>query len=190
MDELDELESLYKVDDSGDIKHKILFSVLVVSAIIFVCIYSCESFKKVVIIYLKWVKRLVRTPRESAWGNFFREKATFCEDERLVGQMISVRQLTVTDASRSAKRHWRLKKNRCGDHVTYTTEVVAAESRGEYVSLRCKRFLAVSKFVPFFAWPTPKIPLVVVPRFFFAPKPHESACYAGFSRPNFNFKQT
>ena len=110
MDELDELESLYKVDDSGDIKHKILFSVLVVSTIIFVCIYSCDSFKKVVIIYLKWVKRLVRTPRESAWGNFFREKATFCEDERLVEQMISVRQLTVTDASRSAKRHLRLKK--------------------------------------------------------------------------------
>ena len=53
MDELDELESLDKVDDSGDIKHKILFSVLVVSAIIFVCIYSCDSFKKVVIIYFK-----------------------------------------------------------------------------------------------------------------------------------------
>ena len=53
MDELDELESLDKVDDSGDIKNKILFSVLVVSTIIFICIYSCESFKKVVIIYLK-----------------------------------------------------------------------------------------------------------------------------------------
>ena len=39
---------------------------------------------------------------------FFREKATFCEDERLVGQMIRVPQLRVTDASRSAKRHLRL----------------------------------------------------------------------------------
>ena len=45
--------NLDKLDDSGDIKNKILFSVLVVSAIIFICIYSCESFKKVVIIYLK-----------------------------------------------------------------------------------------------------------------------------------------
>ena len=54
MDELDELESLDKVDDSGDIKNKILFSVLVVSNIIFICICSCDSFKKkVVIIYLK-----------------------------------------------------------------------------------------------------------------------------------------
>ena len=55
MGELDELESLDKVDDSGDIKNKILFSVLVVSTIIFICIYSCDSFKKkkVVIIYLK-----------------------------------------------------------------------------------------------------------------------------------------
>ena len=88
MDELDELESLDKVDDSGDIKNKILFSVLVVSTIIFICICSCESFKKVVIIYLKWVKRPMRTPEESAWGNFFRKKATFCEHERLVGQMI------------------------------------------------------------------------------------------------------
>ena len=51
MDELDELETLDKVDDSGDIKNKILFSVLVVSDIIF--IYSCDSFKEVVIIYLK-----------------------------------------------------------------------------------------------------------------------------------------
>ena len=40
MDELDELESLDKVDDSGDIKKKILFSVLVVSDIIFIC--SCD----------------------------------------------------------------------------------------------------------------------------------------------------
>ena len=55
MDELDELESLDKVEDSGDIKNKILFSVLVVSTIIFICIciYSCDSFKKVVIINLK-----------------------------------------------------------------------------------------------------------------------------------------
>ena len=53
MDELDELESLDKVDDSGDIKNKILFSVLVVSTIIFICICSYDSFKKVVIIYLK-----------------------------------------------------------------------------------------------------------------------------------------
>ena len=53
MDELDELESLDKVDDSEDIKNKILFSVLVVSTIIFSCICSCESFKKVVIIDLK-----------------------------------------------------------------------------------------------------------------------------------------
>ena len=53
MDELDELESLDKVDDSGDIKNKILLSVLVVSTIIFICIYRCDSFKKVVIIYLK-----------------------------------------------------------------------------------------------------------------------------------------
>ena len=53
MDELDELESLDKVDDSGDIKNNILFSVLVVSTIIFICIYSCELFKKVVIINLK-----------------------------------------------------------------------------------------------------------------------------------------
>ena len=73
--------------------------------------------------------------------------------------------------------------------MTYTTAVVDAESRGEYVSLRCKRFRAVSKFVPIFAWPKPKIPLLVVPRPFFAPKLHESACYAGYSRPNFNFKQ-
>ena len=87
-----------------------LFSVLVVGTIIFICIYSSDSFKKVVIIYLKWEKRPVRTPKESAWGNFFREKATFCEDERLVGQMISVPQLRVTDASRSAKRHLRLWK--------------------------------------------------------------------------------
>ena len=53
MDELDELESLDKVDDSGDIKDKILFSVLVVSTINFICICSCDSFKKVVIINLK-----------------------------------------------------------------------------------------------------------------------------------------
>ena len=53
MDELDVLKSLDKVDDSGDIKNKILFSVLVVSTIIVICIYSCESFKKVVIINLK-----------------------------------------------------------------------------------------------------------------------------------------
>ena len=53
MDELDELESLDKVDDSGDIKNKILLSVLVVSIIIFNSICSCVSFKKVVIIYLK-----------------------------------------------------------------------------------------------------------------------------------------
>ena len=53
MDELDEFESLDKVDDSEDIKNKILFSVLVVSTIIFICIYSCDSFRKVVIIYLK-----------------------------------------------------------------------------------------------------------------------------------------
>ena len=53
MDDLDELESLDKVDDSGDIKNKILLSVLVVSNIIFICIYSCDSFKKVVIMYLK-----------------------------------------------------------------------------------------------------------------------------------------
>ena len=53
MDELDGLESLDKVDDSGDIKNKILFSVLVVSIIIFNSICSCVSFKKVVIIYLK-----------------------------------------------------------------------------------------------------------------------------------------
>ena len=66
MDELDELESLDKVDDSGDIKNKILFSVLVVSTIIFICICSCDSFKKVVIIYLKLEKRPMRTPRESA----------------------------------------------------------------------------------------------------------------------------
>ena len=123
----------------------------------------------------------MRTPRESAGGNFFREKATFCEDEQLVGQMISVPQLRVTEASRSAKRHMSIKKDRYGDQVSYTTAVVDAESRGEYVSLRCKRFRAVSKFVPFFAGPRPKIPLLVVPRSFFAPKPHESACYAGFS---------
>ena len=104
MDELDELESLDKVDDSGDIKNKILFSVLVVSTIIFICICSCDSFKKVAIIYLKWVKRSMRTPGESAWGNVFREKATFCEGERLVEQMVSVPQLRVTDASRSAKK--------------------------------------------------------------------------------------
>ena len=34
MDELDELESLDKLDDNGDIKNKILFSVVVVSAIL------------------------------------------------------------------------------------------------------------------------------------------------------------
>ena len=56
MDELDGLESLDKVDDSGDIKNKILFSVLVVSIIIFNSICSCVSFKKVVIIYLKMTK--------------------------------------------------------------------------------------------------------------------------------------
>ena len=50
----------------------------------------------------------MRTPRESAWGNFFREKATFCEDERLVWQMISVPQLRVIDAYRLAKRHLRI----------------------------------------------------------------------------------
>ena len=53
MDELDELESLDKVDDSGDIKNKILFSVLVVSIMIFISICSYVSFKNVVIIYLK-----------------------------------------------------------------------------------------------------------------------------------------
>ena len=53
MDELDELESLDKVDDNGDIKNKILFSVLVVSIIIFISICSCVSFKRFVIIYLK-----------------------------------------------------------------------------------------------------------------------------------------
>ena len=46
MDETDELESLDKVDVSGDIKNKILFSVLVVSTIIFSSICSCDSFKK------------------------------------------------------------------------------------------------------------------------------------------------
>lgn len=34
MDELDDLESLDKLDDNGDIKNKILFSVVVVSAIL------------------------------------------------------------------------------------------------------------------------------------------------------------
>ena len=53
VDELDELESLDKGDDSGDIKNRILFSVLVLSSIIFICICSCELFKKVVIIDLK-----------------------------------------------------------------------------------------------------------------------------------------
>ena len=53
MDELHELESVDKVDDSGDIKKKILFSVLMVSTIIVICIYSCDSFKEVVIINLK-----------------------------------------------------------------------------------------------------------------------------------------
>ena len=53
MDELDVLKSLDKVDDSGDIKNKILFSVLVVSTINFICICSCDSFIKVVIIYFK-----------------------------------------------------------------------------------------------------------------------------------------
>ena len=78
MDELDELESLDKVDDSGDIKNKILFSVLVVSTIIFICIYSCDSFKKVVMIYLKLVKRPVRTPGESAClRKFFQGKSNF-----------------------------------------------------------------------------------------------------------------
>ena len=46
MDELDELESLDKVNDSGDIKNKILFSVLVVSTLIFICICSCDNLLK------------------------------------------------------------------------------------------------------------------------------------------------
>ena len=79
MDELDELESLDKVDDSGDIKNKILFSVLVVSTIIFICICSCDSFKKVVIIYLKSVKR--PEPLESLLEEIFQGKSNFCENE-------------------------------------------------------------------------------------------------------------
>ena len=69
------------------------------------------------------------------------------------------------------------------------------------VSLRSKHFRAVSEkrtrnesqrprekwanktvgrtLVPFFARPKPKILFHVVPRSFFAPKPHGNACYAG-----------
>lgn len=36
MDELDEVESLEKLDENSDIKNKILFSVIVVSAILFI----------------------------------------------------------------------------------------------------------------------------------------------------------
>ena len=65
----------------------------------------------------------MRTPRESAWGNFVREKATFCEDERLVGQMIIGRPRDI----------WDLKKSCYSDHVISTAAVVDAESWGEYV---------------------------------------------------------
>ena len=40
-------------------------------------------------------------------------------------------------------------------------------------------FLAI---VPLLAWPKPKIPFLVVPRSFFAPKPHRNACNAGYIR--------
>ena len=53
----------------------------------------------------------------------------------MVGQMISVPKLRITDASRSAKRHLRLEENLYDDHVTSTTTVVDAESCGEYVTV-------------------------------------------------------
>ena len=186
MDELDELESLDKVDDSGDIKNKILFSVLVVSTIIFICIYSCDSFKKVVIIYLKWVKRPIRTPEESAWGNFFRKKATFLWG-RAIGR---------ANFYWLAKGH--LRKSRYGDHVTSTAAVVDAESWGEYVTvthwgLSSKEQQAFpcgfGARSACFAGPKPKIPFLVVPGLSLLRNRHEKACYACYNPPNFNFKQ-
>lgn len=43
IDELDEVESLAKMDDSGDIKNKILFSVLVVSTFHFTVTHASLS---------------------------------------------------------------------------------------------------------------------------------------------------
>ena len=111
----------------------------------------------------------MRTPKESAWGNFFREKATFCEDERLVGQMISVPQLRVTDASRSAERHLRLKEKPlrwprdlyCGGRVC---GVLGRVRHRRPPSLRSKKrskfFRAISELAPFFGRPKPKIPFL------------------------------
>ena len=71
-------------------------------------------------------------------------------------------------------------------------------------STRSRRFRAVSEqrtrnegqrprekwpLVPFFARPKPKIPLHVVPRSLFAPKPHGNVCFAGQLKSN-NSEQT
>ena len=169
MDELDELESLHKVDDSGDIKNKILFSVLVVSTIIFICIYSCDSFKKVVIIYLKWVKRPMRTPGESAClRKFFQGKSNFLWG-RAIGR---------ANYYWSAKRHLRLKKRVATVTMGSLLRRSWIRSPGESTSLSppsslaarsSKRFHGVLDLVPCFAGPKPKILFLVVPWSFFAP---------------------
>ena len=188
MDELDELESLDKVDDSGDIKNKILFSVLVVSTITFICICSCDSFKKVVIIYSKWVKRPMITPRESAWRHFVGEKATFCEDERLVWQMIIGRPRDIWDFKKESL--WWPRDLYCGDRGCGVLGRVRHRSPPSTLAARSsKRFHVALELVPCFAGPKPKIPFLVVPGLSLLRNPHEKACYAGYSPPSFNFKQ-
>ena len=44
----------------------------------------------------------MRTPEESTRGNFFRKKATFCEDERLVGQIIIGRPRDIWDLKKES----------------------------------------------------------------------------------------
>ena len=158
MDELDELESLDKVDDSGDIKNKILFSVLVVSTIIFICICSCDSFKNIVIIYLKWVKRPMRTPRESAFlRKFFQGKSNF-----FLGRPRDI---------------WDLKKGSlrwprdlyCGGRGCGVLGRVRHRSPPSSLAARSStRFHVVLELVPCFAGPKPKIAFLVVPQSFFA----------------------
>ena len=108
----------------------------------------------------------MRTPKESAWGNFFREKATFCEDERLVGQMISVPQLRVTDVSRSAQRHLRLKEKPlrwprdlyCDGRVCWVLGRVRHRRPPSRRSKKRRKFFrAISELAPFFGRPKPKI---------------------------------
>ena len=64
----------------------------------------------------------MRTPRESAWGNFSGKKQLFVRTSDWYGKWLLVGQETFET----------LKQNRYGDHVTSIAAIVDAESWGEY----------------------------------------------------------